>query len=104
MEEIVKRLSDIEETAAQVVLNAENEKENLKAEMLKKRKALDEKFEEETAKQVAQLKKQLDERKEKEVEKLQEQGKVFLENLQKEYDELHEEYAQKVFEKVIEVK
>ena len=81
MDSIVNRLTEIEDAASAIVRHAEEQKEVLDQEYDKKRKAFDEELEEKTQARLNAIR----------------------EDLEKEYEEKHTEYAQEILRHITEV-
>lgn len=103
MDSIVKRLSEIETSAASIVEHAESQKEVLDQEMAEKKAEFDEALKSDTKDKLRSIRTQLESRMEKELAELRQASEDTIRAYQEEYDTKHEEYAKAIFVRITEV-
>lgn len=103
MDQIAKKLSEIEQTARAIVENAENQKHDLEYEMQEKRNQLDNDLELETKKKLEVIRSELQQNMEQLLEKQRKQNDQEIEFLKKDFQEHHTEYAKEILSRIIEV-
>lgn len=103
MDSIVKRLSEIETSAASIVEHAESQKEVLDREMADKKAAFDEALKSDTKEKLQSIRTQLKNRMEEELAGLRQASEDTVRAYNEEYETKHEEYAQAILARITEV-
>ena len=103
MDSIVKRLSEIETSAASIVEHAESQKEVLDREMAEKKTAFDEALESDTKDKLQSIRTQLESRMEEELAELRQASEDTIRAYHEEYDTKHEKYAKAILAHITEV-
>lgn len=103
MDSIVKKLTEIETAASAIVSHAESQKEVLEREYQAKRKAFDDDMEQKTMAQVREIRGNLDQNLKALSDTQSGDAGNSIIALQKEYEEMHTQYAQAILERITEV-
>lgn len=103
MDSIVKRLTEIESSAAAIVDHAEEQKAALDEEYQEARRKFDEELEAETQNQIAEIQEALERSKTSHLVGQTGANNDFITALHHEYDENHTRYAQDILKKITEV-
>lgn len=103
MDSIVKRLSEIETSAASIVEHAESQKEVLDCEMAEKKQEFDEFLKCDTETKLKDIRSHLESRMEEELAKLKQASDDTIRAYNKEYETKHEEYARAILARITEV-
>lgn len=103
MDSIVKRLSEIETSAASIVAHAESQKEVLDREMAEKKAVFDKALESDTKDKLQNIRTQLESRMEEDLAKLRQASDDTIRAYHEEYDTKHEEYAKAILARITEV-
>lgn len=101
MEQILKRLSEIENTARLIMDDAEKTKLALSEEAEEKCKAFDKKLEAETAEKVRQIRDGLEKEKDAQIASLRSKTDATFSALDAYYEENHERLARELFQKIL---
>ncbi len=103
MDSIVKRLSEIETSAASIVEHAESQKEVLDQEMADKKAAFDKALESDTKDKLQNIRTRLESRMEEELARLRQASDDTIRAYNEEYEAKHEEYAKAILARITEV-
>ena len=103
MDSIVKKLSEIESAAVSIVQHAEAEKSILDEKYDEKRRQFDLELESETKKQIQAIQDDLQKKTSQILSSQSDESLAQINALQKEYEENHTLYAQKILRKITEV-
>ncbi|CUX22151.1 hypothetical protein [Clostridium sp. C105KSO13] len=103
MDSIVKRLTEIESSAAAIVDHAEEQKAALDEEYQEARRKFDEELEAETQNKIAEIREALERSKTNRLVGQTGANNDFITALHHEYDEKHTNYAQDILMKITEV-
>ncbi len=101
--DIIKRLVDIEDTAVRIVESAEDEKGQLKAEMEKEMLKFDEEVEKDVADKIEMIRLELLEDEKNELAKLKSETEEALKKLEELYEEKHDMWVDRIFQSIVEV-
>ena len=102
MNEIVKKLSEIERTAEAVTAHAEEEKARLEREIQDKRDAFDRELEEKTKKRLVAIQSSLQEQRDRVLQKQGEKNQAVIEEMKADFEEKHTVYAKEIVRHIIE--
>lgn len=102
MDNIINRLSHIEDTAVRIMESVDSEKKKIASEMEEKTREFDEKLASDTQKQLDELRVRLNAQKDMELEKLRLETNKVLEQFQAKFDEKHSQWAQEILTSIIE--
>lgn len=103
MDSIVRKLSEIEHAAVNVVQNADAQKGQYDEEIKQKRKIFDDELAAKTADKIAAIQADLKKRMDEEVTRLQKDSEDAIAGFEQEYKEHHEEYAAQIIKHMTEV-
>lgn len=103
MDPYIERLSEIEETAEAIVKNAELKKSALEKEMQEKRNNFDKELEASTEEKISMIRENLKNKMSQLLDSQADANQLHIQKLEKDYQENHSTYAQKIFEHIIEV-
>lgn len=103
MDSIVTQLTEIESAASAIVSHAESQKEVLEHEYQAKRKAFDDEIEQKTMAQVQEIRSNLEQKRSALLDSQSGGANCSIAALQKEYEEMHTQYAQAILERITEV-
>lgn len=102
MDEIVKRLSEIETEAVSIMEDSTFQKKEMEDASRERLKEYDEKAAADTAAELAKLQASLEKRMNEELEKLRADTERALKNIEADYESNHEKLAAQVMQKIIE--
>ena len=102
MEQVISKLSEIENTAASIMEEANLKKKEASNNMKNKIAAYDSQLEVETAKQLEQLRRDMEQKMLKQLEEQKQHAEAVLEQLESIYQINHKQYAKQLFESMIE--
>ena len=100
MEQILKRLSEIEKTARLIMDDAEKTKLSLSEEAEEKCKAFDKELEAETAEKIRQIRDGLEQEKDAQLASLRSETDTTFSALDAYYEKNHERLAREIFQKI----
>ncbi len=103
MDSIVKRLSEIETSAASIVEHAESQKEVLNQEMAEKKQEFDAFLKADTDNKLKDIRAHLESRMEEELTKLKQASDDTIRAYNEEYETMHEAYAKAILARITEV-
>lgn len=103
MNTIINKLSEIETAAASIVNHAEAEKDTLDRKMSDITQKFDEQLNADTKEKLAQLQQECTEKIDIQLEQLKAENAHVLHSLTKDYESNHEQYAQEILRRIIEV-
>lgn len=100
MDNMVTRLSEIDQEAQRIVETAAARKKELESQSREQKKIFDRELEEKTRETLESLKEKLETEMEQELAGLREESKKALELLDKQYENSHEALAEELFRRV----
>lgn len=103
MDSIIEQLAEIEVAAEAIVDHAERQKGEIEKKVQAERDKFDRELEEETAKELEAIRSEAEAKMEKVLSGQKEKNQYMLDNLQKEYEENHEIYAEEIVKHIVEV-
>lgn len=103
MDSIIKRLSEIETSAASIVEHAESQKEVLDREMAEKKQEFDAFLKADTDNKLKDIRTHLESRMEEELTKLKQASDDTIRAYNEEYEAMYEEYAKAILARITEV-
>ncbi len=103
MDTVVKKIADIEETAEAIVEHAQAQKSEIEKKIQNQRDRFDAAIEDETRKQLEQIRKDADAKMERILKEQQEKNRTTIDNLKKEFEEIHTAYAREILSHIAEV-
>jgi F0F1-type ATP synthase membrane subunit b/b' len=103
MDSIIKKLSEIESSAAAIVQHAEAQKAVLDEEYQEARQKFDHKLEAETQSVIQKIRKELEHKRSSLLASQTEENNLSIAALKKEYEENHTHYAQEILKRITEV-
>lgn len=103
MDEVIERLTEIEQTAKEIVAHADQERKALKSKMLKQQQELESSIQADTGKRIQEIRDNLEQSKKEALAKLEQQTKCVLDTLEKEFHDNHSLYAKEIFRYMAEV-
>ncbi len=103
MDAIVERLADIEATAEAIVQSAEDQKKEIERQIQAQRDTFDRKLSEETEQRLSVIRAQEEEKMARMLEEQAKQNRDTLDELAREFDEHHTEYAKEILRRITEV-
>lgn len=103
MDSIIEQLAEIEVAAEAIVDHAERQKSEIEKKVQAERDKFDRELEEETAKELEAIRSEAEAKMEKVLSGQKEKNQYMLDNLQKEYEENHEIYAEEIVKHIVEV-
>ncbi len=103
MDSIVKKLSEIESSAASIVQHAEAQKAVLDEEYQEARHKFDQKLETETQMVIQQIRKELERKRSTLLAKQTDENNFSISALKKEYEAKHTQYALEILKRITEV-
>lgn len=103
MDSIINKLTEIEDAAKAIVQHAEEQKEVLNKEYEQKRKAFDKELETQTQTRLKEIQSQLEKETSYILDSQSGSSEEAIQALQKEYEENHTKYAQKILSRITEV-
>lgn len=101
MEQVLKRLYEIESAAEAIMQKADERKKQLAKEMEEKTAAFDQKTQEETAKTIAHQKEELTKQIQKELEEQQTETERLLSAIEQDYQKNHNQLAKQILQSLI---
>ena len=101
MDNVIRRLSDIEDAAGAIMDQAAARKREMALEMEKKKADFDRKLEKETADRIAELHSKMEEETQALLDKQSQEAKEQIRLLEQRYEAGHREYAECLFQKMI---
>ncbi len=103
MDEIVKKIAEIEETAKAIVKSAEDQKYTVEKDLQDKRNQFDQELEADTKKQVDQIRGEADSTMNSLIAEQKDANQSTIDTLIQDYNENHAAYAQEILKKITEV-
>lgn len=103
MNNIIGKLTEIEETASAIVKHAEQQKERLDQEYESRKRAFDEMLEEETKRELDRIRREMEEDRSRVLEGQQGGSRTSIEQMRREYEERHTWYAKEILRRITEV-
>lgn len=103
MDSVIKKLADIELTAENIVAHAESQKSVIERRIQTQRDEFDEALASQTADRLSEIKAEADRKMNRILEEEKKRHHSVIDNLEKEYNENHEAYAQEILEHIIAV-
>lgn len=103
MDSVIEQLSEIEAAAEAIVDHAEKQKAEIEKKIQAERDQFDRELEEGTQAKLAAIRTDAQEKMDRVLREQREKNQFMLDNLQKEYEENHELYAQEIIKHIIEV-
>lgn len=103
MDSVIEKLADIELTAEKIVAHAEAQKAEIERQFQKQRDEFDETLAAQTAKELTGIKAEADRKMNQLLEQEKQRHHFVIDNLEKEYKENHDTYAQEILEHIIAV-
>lgn len=104
MEKVINLLNDIEMKADKILSRVSNDKARLSDESNQKMKSFDSKVKGKTDKQIAALRLKADKEAEQELLKMKQEQDTYLKQLDEDFDEKCEEYADLIFKRILSFK
>lgn len=101
MEELLNKLSEIENAARSIMEAADRSKQALSEEMEKKQKAFDRQLEQETDARIEQIRSDLEREKDIELTALRQNTENAYKQLDSYYEKNHERLSRELFQKII---
>lgn len=101
MDTVIKRISEIEQSAVAVMDDAAARKKAFAAEMEEKTRQFDQTAEEETEKKVKSLRQEMETRMNSELSEQKAEAEEQLARMEKNYELHHESYVKKLFQELI---
>lgn len=103
MDAIMEKLAEIETTAEAIVERAEARKYEVEKEIQQKRDEFDRKLDEKTQAELARIRQDAENKMNRIMEEQRLKNRATIDNLKKEYEENHTEYAQEILQHILEV-
>lgn len=103
MDAIMEKLAEIETTAEAIVERAEARKYEVEKEIQQKRDEFDQKLDEKTQAELARIRQDAEDKMNRIMEEQRLKNRTTIDNLKREYEENHTEYAKEILQCILEV-
>lgn len=103
MDAIMEKLAEIETTAEAIVERAEARKYEVEKEIQHKRDEFDRQLDEKTQAELARIRQAAEDKMNRIMEEQRLKNRTTIDNLKREYEENHTEYAQEILRHILEV-